>query len=103
MNDSKRNAMAAFGLIAALQLATAQAQSEHDGHRPNGAPSTQTSTQADHPSQPHGGMMNHPGMDHDTMMQMHEQHMGSDHRSMSKGQMRHDEPEGTDQNPQRDH
>lgn len=67
MNTIKQHALLAFGLIAALQLGTAQAQSEHAGHHAENAPAAQASPRA---TQPH-----HEGMDPRQMREMHEQHM----------------------------
>jgi uncharacterized protein involved in copper resistance len=102
MHTIKRNALIAFGLFTTLQLATAQAQSDHDGHHPDNA----TAPRATQPKPQPGGMMNHEGMDHDQMMQMHEEHMGSgqmDHDKMGKGQMKHDMPMGADKGHKHDH
>jgi uncharacterized protein involved in copper resistance len=102
MHTIKRNALIAFGLFAMLQLASAQAQNEHDGHHPGNA----AAPQAVQPKPQPGGMMGHEGMDHDQMMQMHEEHMGSgqtDHDKMGKGQMKHDMPTGADKGHKHDH
>lgn len=89
----------AFGLLAALQLpqAVAQSKNEHEGHHPQGAATSQ-------PAMPQaGGMMDHGNIDHsqmghgqmnhDQMMkQMHDQHMNNgqmDHGNMGQGQMNH--------------
>jgi uncharacterized protein involved in copper resistance len=89
----------AFGLLAALQLPQAVAQSEHDGHHPQTAPTGQPAA----PKAQAGGMMNHGNMDHSQMghgqmnheqmmKQMHDQHMNHgqmDHGNMGQGQMNH--------------
>lgn len=115
--------LAAFGLLAALQLPQALAQSndEHAGHHPQGAATGQPQPQSGVPGNmgqmPQGGMMKHgqmqPGqmmehdhMDHRQMMQqMHEQHMN--HGQMGHGQMNPgDAPSGTtpdSQEAQHDH
>ena len=82
----------AFGLLAALQLPQAVAQSEHDGHHPQTAPTGQPAA----PKAQAGGMMNHGNMDHSQMghgqmnheqmmKQMHDQHMN--HGQMDHGSM----------------
>ncbi|NKQ09732.1 hypothetical protein [Pseudomonas sp. SST3] len=105
MNNSTRNSLVAFGLVAALQLTAAQAQVEHDDHHRDDAPSTQNSPQLHQPDRKHGEMMNQEGMDHDRMMQMHEQHMGQgmNHGNMGKGQMQSDKPVGPSKGPHHDH
>ncbi|EXF44548.1 hypothetical protein BAY1663_03017 [Pseudomonas sp. BAY1663] len=89
MNTRKHNALLAFGLTATLNLGTAYAQSEHDGHHPQNAPAEQAAPQATLPKPGQGGMMQ--GMDHDKMMQMHDEHMGKgqmmDHGNMGQGGM----------------
>lgn len=103
--NTKRNtlfaATLALGLLGALQLPQAVAQSEHDEHHPQsaqaaGKPGPATMGQG---QMPQGGMMDHsqmnPGqmMDHGQMMQqMHDQHMNHgqmDHGNMGQGQMNH--------------
>lgn len=88
MNAIKQTTLLAFGLAATLSLGIAHAQqSEHDGHHPANAPAEQAAPPATQ-SKPQGGMQ---GMDHDKMMQMHDQHMGNgqmmDHQNMGHGQM----------------
>ena len=111
MSIFKRNSLIAFGLLAALPLTALQAQTEHDGHHPEGASPQQSAPKASHPKTQQGGMMNHEGMgtghegmDHDKMMQMHEQHMGSgqmDHGNMGTSPQ---PPKGSDEkSPQHDH
>lgn len=69
----------ALGLLAALPLPQAVAQSAHEGHHPQTAPAA--------------GTMDHGSMDHQQMMQqMHEQHMNQgqmEHGKMGHGQMNH--------------
>lgn len=94
MSFLNRNSLIAFGFLTALPFTALQAQTEHDGHHPEGAPPQQSAPKAGHPQTQQGGMMPHEGMgmgqegmDHDQMMQMHEQHMGSgqmDHGSMGE-------------------
>ena len=93
--------LAAFGLLAALQLPQALAQSndEHAGHHPQGSATGQAQPQSSAPDNmgqmphqgsmmKHGQMMEHGNMDHGkTMQQMHEQHM--DHGQKGHGQMNH--------------
>lgn len=117
MSTFKRNSLIAFGFLTALPFTALQAQTEHDGHHPEGAPPQQSAPQAGHPQTQQGGMMppegmgmgmgmgmDHEGMDHDKMMQMHKEHMGSgqmDHGSMGKGPQ---PPQGSDEkSPQHDH
>ena len=87
----------AFGLLAALQLPQAVAQSEHDGHHPQNAPASQpvapkaaAGGMMDHGNMDHSqmghGQMNHDQMNHEQMMkQMHDQHMN--HGQMDHGSM----------------
>ena len=109
MSISKRNALLALGLIAALPFGGAQAQGEHGNHHSNSSAATQQAPETDAPeSQPGATMkrdgMSHEGMDHDKMMQMHEQHMGSGqmgHGNMEQGQH---QPDGTSsKSPKHDH
>ncbi|MGE6662558.1 hypothetical protein ACQKEK_17740 [Pseudomonas sp. NPDC077408] len=111
MSTFKRNSLIAFGFLTALPFTALQAQTEHDGHHPEGASPQQTSPKAGHPQTQQGGMMphegmgmDHEGMDHDKMMQMHKEHMGSgqtDHGSIGKGPQ---PPQGSDEkSPQHDH
>lgn len=90
----KHNLLIALGLAAAMPLAI-QAQNEHDGHQAHGTSAEQAKAQRD-------AMTSHHGMDHEKMMQMHQQHMGSgqmDHGAQGKGQ-----PQGHDkESPQHDH
>ena len=105
--------LAAFGLLAALQLplAVAQSNDEHAGHHPQGAAAGQPQPQSgamqapgsmgqmpqggmmDHGQMKSGQMMDHGNMDHGQMMQqMHEQHMNHgqmNHGNMGQGQMNH--------------
>lgn len=92
--NTKRNtlfaATLALGLLGALQLPQAVAQSEHDEHHPQsaqaaGKPGPATMGQG---QMPQGGMMDHGQM----MQQMHDQHMNHgqmDHGNMGQGQMNH--------------
>lgn len=88
-----------LGLLAALPLPQAVAQSEHEGHHPQNAPAAAKQAQGnmgksqqmpqggmmDHSQMNHGQMMDHGSMDHQQMMQqMHEQHMN--HGSMPPAQ-----------------
>ncbi|AZZ46106.1 hypothetical protein C1896_15075 [Pseudomonadaceae bacterium SI-3] len=111
MSIFKRNSLIAFGFLTALPFTALQAQTEHDGHHPEGAPPQQSVPKAGHPQTQQGGMvpseemgMDHEGMDHDKMMQMHKEHMGSgqmDHGSMGKSPQ---PPQGSDEkSPQHDH
>ena len=100
----KQSALLAFGLFAALQLSAAPAQNEHDGHRPEEAPSAEAAPHGTQPKPQQGGMMQ--GMDHDKMMQMHEEHMSDghmNHGNMGNGQMDDDMPKGAEQGRQHDH
>ncbi|MCM2318571.1 MAG: hypothetical protein NDI93_04485 [Pseudomonas sp.] len=108
--NTKRNTLfattLALGLLGALQLPQAMAQSEHDGHHPQTAqaagkqgPATMGQGQMpqggmmDHSQMNQGQMMDHGSMDHgQTMQQMHDQHMNHgqmDHGNMGQGQMNH--------------
>ena len=111
MSFFKRNSLIAFGFLTALPFTALQAQTEHDGHHPEEAPPQQTAPQAGHPQTQQGGMMpregmgvGHEGMDHDKMMQMHKEHMGSgqmDHGSTGESPQ---PPQGSDEkSPQHDH
>ncbi|MFI8739424.1 hypothetical protein [Stutzerimonas sp. R75] len=111
MRILKRNSLIAFGFLTALPFTALQAQTEHDGHHPEGAPPQQTAPKAGHPQTQQGGMMphegmgmDHEGMDHDKMMQMHKEHMGSgqmDHGGIGKGPL---PPQGSDEkSPEHDH
>ncbi|WP_313027297.1 hypothetical protein [Pseudomonas lopnurensis] len=106
MNTFERNALLAFGLIAALNLGSAYAQSEHDDHHPQNAPAEQAAP----PKPGQGSMMQ--GMDHDRMMQMHDEHMGNgqmmDHgdmgdSGMGNGPMSKDMPKDAGQGTPHDH
>lgn len=108
MSIFNRNSSIAFCLLAALPLTALQAQTEHDGH-PEGASPQQSPPEASRHLMQQGGMMNHEGMghasmDHDQMMQMHEQNMGpgqKQHGSMGSGP---DQPQGRhDKSPKHDH
>lgn len=104
MTTFKQSALLAFGLFAALQLSAAPAQSEHDGHHPENAPSTEAAPRGTQPKPQQGDMMR--GMDHGKMMQMHDEHMGNghmDHGNMGSGKMHQNMPKGAEQGQQHDH
>lgn len=109
MTTFKQSALLAFGLFAALHLGAAHAQREHDEHHPQNAPNAKADPHATQPKPQQGGMMQ--GMDHDQMMQMHDEHMGNghmDHGMMGHGDMSHDQmnrdmPEGAEQGQPHDH
>lgn len=109
MSIFKRRSLLVFGLLAALPQTALQAQTAHDGHHPAETPPQHAAPEAGHPQKPQGGMINHDGMghgsmDHDQMMQMHEQRMGSgqmDHGNMGSGPH---QPQGhDDKSPKHDH
>lgn len=78
-----------LGLLAALPLAPASAQSEHEGHHPQ---NMQGQSGMGNQQMPHGGNMDHGQMNHEQMQQMHDQHMNNgqmDHGNMDHGQMNH--------------
>jgi len=99
MNTIKLHALLAFGLTTALSLNTAYAQSEHDGHHPANAPAEQAAPQASQPKA-QGGMQ---GMDHDQMMQMHDQHMGNGQMMDHDGAMPKDMPKPAEKGNQHAH
>ncbi|WP_313329034.1 hypothetical protein [Stutzerimonas balearica] len=99
MNTIKLHALLAFGLTTALSLNTAYAQSEHDGHHPANAPAEQAAPQASQPKA-QGGMQ---GMDHDQMMQMHDQHMRNGQMMDHDGAMPKDMPKPAEKGNQHAH
>lgn len=52
MSIFKRNSLIAFGFLTALPFTALQAQTEHDGHHPEGASPQQTAPKAGHPQTP---------------------------------------------------
>lgn len=91
MKTFKQNALLACALATTLGLSVAQAQqSEHDGHHPDNAPAQQAAPRAKQ-AKPQSGMQGGAmqGMDHDQMMQMHDQNTGKgqmmDHSNMGQG------------------
>lgn len=106
MKTLKQTALLAFGLAATLGLNAAYAQqSEHDRHHPENAPAEQAAPPATQAKPQQGGMMQ--GMNHDKMMQMHEEHMGEgqmmDHGNMGNGQMNKGMPKDAGKGNPHDH